>query len=152
MQRPGWPCVSVLAGALWCASAHGVEPVHLRFMYWGSIDEIGTIRQTVAAFEAAHPGIRVTAERTPGHHVRKLLLQQAGGVAPDVVFMGPLIYLNSSDKHILELGLRTFQALHGTHWQYLMAASVIVVLPLIAIFFLGQRYCIRGITLTGIKA
>ena len=102
MQSPRWWRVPVLAGALLCASARAGETVHLRFMYWGSIDEIETIRRTVAQFEAAHPGIRVTAERTPGHYVRKLLLQQAGGVAPDVVFVGVGGIMPLLEKGVLE--------------------------------------------------
>jgi len=66
-------------------------------------------------------------------------------------FMGPLVFLNTESKHTLELGLQAFQNLHGTHYNYMMAAALIVSLPVILIFFLGQRYFIEGITLTGIK-
>jgi len=66
-------------------------------------------------------------------------------------FMGPLIYLNTDSKHTLELGLQAFQNLHGTHYNYMMAAALIVSIPVIVLFFLGQKYFIEGITLTGIK-
>lgn len=66
-------------------------------------------------------------------------------------FMGPLIYINSLEKQTLELGLQTFQTLYGTHWELMMAGAVIVVLPLIVIFFLGQRVFIQGIVMTGLK-
>jgi multiple sugar transport system permease protein len=66
-------------------------------------------------------------------------------------FMGPLIYINSLEKQTLELGLQTFQTLYGTHWELMMAGAVIVVLPLIVIFFLGQKVFIQGIVMTGLK-
>lgn len=65
--------------------------------------------------------------------------------------MGPLIYLNSTGNQTLELGLRTFQTIRGTDWNLLMAGSVIVLIPLLILFFLGQRYFIRGIVMTGLK-
>lgn len=66
-------------------------------------------------------------------------------------FMGPLLYLNDPDKQTLEVGLRTFAALRAEKWHLLMAASVIVVIPLIIIFFVGQRYFVKGIVMTGGK-
>jgi multiple sugar transport system permease protein len=65
--------------------------------------------------------------------------------------MAPLIYLNSVENQTLELGLRTFSTLHGTDWQFLMAGSVFVLVPLLVLFFLGQRYFIKGIVMTGLK-
>ncbi len=66
-------------------------------------------------------------------------------------FMGPLLYLNDPDKQTLELGLRTYQTLNNEQWHLLMAGSVIVTLPLIVIFFVGQKYFVKGIALTGGK-
>lgn len=66
-------------------------------------------------------------------------------------FMGPLIYLNSPDKQTLESGLRMYQTLFQEQWHYLMAGSVLVMLPLIVMFLLGQRYFVKGIVMTGIK-
>jgi multiple sugar transport system permease protein len=65
--------------------------------------------------------------------------------------MGPLIYLDSVGNQTLELGLRTFQTMHATDWNLLMAASVFVLIPLLVLFFLGQRYFIKGIVMTGLK-
>ncbi|HEY3414163.1 MAG TPA: carbohydrate ABC transporter permease [Armatimonadota bacterium] len=65
--------------------------------------------------------------------------------------MGPLIYLNSTEKHTLELGLRTFQTIRGTDWNLLMAGSVMVLIPLLVLFFAGQRYFIQGIVMSGLK-
>jgi multiple sugar transport system permease protein len=66
-------------------------------------------------------------------------------------FMGPLLYLNDPDKQTLEIGLRTYTALRAEKWHLLMAASVLVVIPLIIIFFIGQRYFVKGIVMTGGK-
>lgn len=66
-------------------------------------------------------------------------------------FMGPLLYLNSPEKQTLELGLRTYQSLQSEQWHLLMAGSVIVVIPLLIIFLLGQKWIIRGIAMTGGK-
>jgi ABC-type glycerol-3-phosphate transport system permease component len=66
-------------------------------------------------------------------------------------FMGPLIFLNTESKHTLELGLQSFSTLYGTHYNLMMAAAIIVSLPVIVIFFSCQKYFIEGITLTGLK-
>lgn len=66
-------------------------------------------------------------------------------------FLNPLIYLNDSDKFTLALGLASFQGLHNAQWGYLMAAAAAVTAPIIALFFVAQRYFVEGITLTGVK-
>lgn len=66
-------------------------------------------------------------------------------------FMGPLLYLNDSSKQTLEVGLSTYGALHGDEWHLLMAASLLVMLPLIVIFLIGQRAFVKGIVMTGLK-
>jgi multiple sugar transport system permease protein len=66
-------------------------------------------------------------------------------------FLGPLIYLNDERKYTLSLGLHQFQTAYGTEWQLLMAASTLMSIPIIILFFLAQRTFIQGITLTGIK-
>ncbi len=66
-------------------------------------------------------------------------------------FMGPLLYLNSPDLQTLEVGLRSYQSINGDQWHLMMAASVLVTIPLIVLFFIGQRYFIKGIVMTGGK-
>ena len=66
-------------------------------------------------------------------------------------FLGPLIYLNNDDLFTLALGLRSFQMKSGTRWNVMMAASIIIMMPTIVLFFTCQRYFIEGITLTGVK-
>jgi ABC-type glycerol-3-phosphate transport system permease component len=64
---------------------------------------------------------------------------------------GPLLYLNDPEKQTLELGLRTYAALNGEKWHLLMAGSVIISTPIILLFFVGQRYFVRGLIMTGGK-
>lgn len=66
-------------------------------------------------------------------------------------FMGPLIYLNDDLKYTLSLGLQQFVSQHGPEWSLLMAASTVMTLPILILFFLTQKTFIEGITFTGIK-
>jgi multiple sugar transport system permease protein len=71
-------------------------------------------------------------------------------------FMGPLIYLSDQRLYPLSFGLYAFQIQSlqpGTSAGIgmLMAASLLMMLPVIAIFFFAQRYFLQGITLTGMK-
>jgi multiple sugar transport system permease protein len=65
-------------------------------------------------------------------------------------FFGPLIYLSDPYKYPLSLGLYSFRAQRSTEWALLMAASVLVTLPVIALFAFGQRYFMTGIKTTGL--
>jgi multiple sugar transport system permease protein len=67
-------------------------------------------------------------------------------------FIGPLIYLTNQEDFTLALGLQFFQSQNGgTEWHYLMAASTLVALPIIVLFFFTQKTFIEGISMTGIK-
>ena len=66
-------------------------------------------------------------------------------------FYGPLIYLQQPELRPLSLALQTFQAAHRAQWPQLMAASLLIALPLVVIYFIAQRWFIEGITLTGTK-
>ena len=70
-------------------------------------------------------------------------------------FLGPLIYLNSPEKFTISVGLRFFNntpEVGGEPMQHLlMAACILSMLPVITIFFLGQRYFVQGIVMSGIK-
>jgi len=67
-------------------------------------------------------------------------------------FLGPLIYLTNQKDFTLALGLQFYQSQQGgTEWHYLMAASTLVVLPIIILFFFTQKTFIEGISMTGIK-
>ena len=67
-------------------------------------------------------------------------------------FLNPLIYINSQSKKTIALGLQDFYKSQTTvEWQQLMAASVLMVAPVVLVFFFLQRYFIEGIALTGLK-
>ena len=66
-------------------------------------------------------------------------------------FMGPLLYLDDASKQTLEVGLATYKALRDEKTHLMMAASLLVMLPLIVLFFAGQRYFVKGIVMTGLK-
>lgn len=66
-------------------------------------------------------------------------------------FMVPLIYLNKTSMYTMSLGLGTFKSEYETQWALWMAASVIFTLPMVALFFIAQRYFIDGIATTGLK-
>jgi multiple sugar transport system permease protein len=67
-------------------------------------------------------------------------------------FLGPLIYLNDQENFTLALGLQFFQSKSGgTEWHFLMAASCLVVLPVIVVFLFAQRSFVEGIATTGLK-
>jgi multiple sugar transport system permease protein len=66
-------------------------------------------------------------------------------------FMWPLVVLNSHEKFTLPVGLAYFQSLHTTNWTLLMAASLMVLVPILIVFIFNQRYFVEGIKLSGIK-
>jgi multiple sugar transport system permease protein len=66
-------------------------------------------------------------------------------------FLQPLIYLQDQSHYTLTLGLNFFRGSFQVKWSYLMAASLVVVLPVVIVFFLAQRLFIRGIAMTGMK-
>jgi multiple sugar transport system permease protein len=66
-------------------------------------------------------------------------------------FLWPLITIYSPSNMTLQLGLTTFQGTHQTATNLLMAANVMSLVPVLLLFFLAQRYFIRGIASTGLK-
>ncbi len=63
-------------------------------------------------------------------------------------FLGPLLYVNSELMYTLQIGLQTFKGTEATQWHYLMAASLMVLLPVLALFVFFQKYFIEGMNLT----
>jgi multiple sugar transport system permease protein len=67
--------------------------------------------------------------------------------------LGPLIYINDQRLYPLSLGLFELRTSpRGTDYGMLMAASTLMTIPVMLLFFAGQRYFIEGVTLTGMKA
>ncbi|HEV2471456.1 MAG TPA: carbohydrate ABC transporter permease, partial [Chthonomonadales bacterium] len=65
-------------------------------------------------------------------------------------FLGPLIYISSPEKMPLSYVLQLYQSNHGSQPALLMAATTLVTLPVIVLFFFTQRYFIEGVSLTGL--
>ena len=66
-------------------------------------------------------------------------------------FLLPLLYLQSNDKYPLAVGLAFFTSQHDVAYNLLMAAATLVVLPVIVLFVVAQRFFIEGITVGGVK-
>lgn len=66
-------------------------------------------------------------------------------------FLLPLLYLQESDKYPLAIGLAFFTSEHDVAYNLLMAASTLIVLPVVITFILAQRFFIEGITVGGVK-
>ena len=68
-------------------------------------------------------------------------------------FLGPLLYLNDPDKYTLSIGLQFFQSqsTYDIQFNLLMAASVLVVIPVLILFFAFQKYFVEGVTVGAIK-
>src|SRR6478736_999654 len=66
-------------------------------------------------------------------------------------FLLPLLYLQDNSKYPLAVGLAFFTSEHDVAYNLLMAASVLVVLPVVLLFLAGQRYFVEGITVGGVK-
>lgn len=66
-------------------------------------------------------------------------------------YLGPLIYLNNQKLYTLSLGIYQYRSQYGAEWGLLMAASVLITLPIVLLFFFLQKTFVQGIALTGIK-
>lgn len=66
-------------------------------------------------------------------------------------FLGPLIYINSPEKFTLQLVLASFKGLYTAQWTYIMAGSVLALIPTVLLFFFAQKYFVEGIAMTGMK-
>lgn len=66
-------------------------------------------------------------------------------------FYEPLIYLHSPDHWTLAVGLQTFNALYAVNTNYIMAASAVMILPPIILYFFAQKIFTQGVVFTGIK-
>lgn len=66
-------------------------------------------------------------------------------------FQWPLIATRSMGMRTVEVGIASFHSFYYSNWPYQMAAAVTAIAPILLIFFLAQRYFVRGIQLTGLK-
>jgi multiple sugar transport system permease protein len=65
--------------------------------------------------------------------------------------MGPLIYLNSTDKKTIQLGLRLFVTQFSAEYSLIMAAALVTLIPVILMFLALQKYFVEGVATSGIK-
>jgi ABC-type glycerol-3-phosphate transport system permease component len=65
-------------------------------------------------------------------------------------FFNPLLYLNDLTKYPLAVGLAYFNGQFRVQMSLLMAASVVVLLPLVIVFFIAQKAFVEGVSLTGL--
>ena len=65
-------------------------------------------------------------------------------------FLDPLIFLGRENLKTLSIGLRAFINPYDASWHITMAASMWLIVPMITVFFVGQRYFIKGVSMTGI--
>ncbi|PYI53521.1 carbohydrate ABC transporter permease [Paenibacillus flagellatus] len=63
-------------------------------------------------------------------------------------FLGPLLYVNKPEMFNLQLGLQSFKGTEAVQWHYLMAGSLMVLAPVILLFFLFQKYFIEGMNIS----
>lgn len=66
--------------------------------------------------------------------------------------LGPLIYINNTDQNTISQALANFKSGFGTDWKAIMAASVMAILPPVILYFVGQKYFVEGIVLSGLKS
>lgn len=66
-------------------------------------------------------------------------------------FMGPLIYMNSPEMRTLAVGLQFFRDNYTTQWSYLMAGATLMLVPILVLFFVAQRYFMQGLMMTGLS-
>ncbi|EFE74481.1 carbohydrate ABC transporter permease [Streptomyces filamentosus] len=67
-------------------------------------------------------------------------------------YFGPQIYASENPAAwTLSYGLESFKGAHHTDWNLTMAATVLVMAPVIAVFFFAQKAFVEGVTLTGVK-
>lgn len=152
-RMPGWTGLPIGVGTFW--------PLILPSYMGGSAIFIFLMRQFFKTIPVEiEDAARIDGASTLGIFTRLILPLSRPVLATVAVlsfiqhwhdFLGPLIYLDSFDKYTLQLGLRMFQNMYGGFAHYLMAAAMIVLLPVLTLFFVAQRYFVRGIVLSGIK-
>jgi len=107
-------------------------------------------------FDAA----RIDGASELGTYFRIVLPLSKGPLAALAVFifldswnslLWPLVTTSNDDYRVLAVGLTQFQTVHGTKYHLMMAASTLVVIPMLIVFFFLQRYFIKGIALSGLK-
>lgn len=66
-------------------------------------------------------------------------------------YLAPIIFISSEKNYTLMLGLNLFLGSYTAQWNYIMAATSIVVVPSLLVFLFAQRHFVEGIAMTGVK-
>lgn len=66
-------------------------------------------------------------------------------------YMGPMIYLTSDKLKTIQIGLASFKTQYGSEYGLIMAGTVCALIPMLIIFFVGQKYLVEGIAHSGLK-
>jgi multiple sugar transport system permease protein len=66
-------------------------------------------------------------------------------------FLRPLVYISTPTRRTTAIGLALFKSEYMVEWNLMMAASTLMLLPILVLFFLAQRYLVQGIAMSGIK-
>ena len=67
-------------------------------------------------------------------------------------YYGPLLYTSEDQSNwTLSIALSQFKHLHHVEWNLVMAATLLVLAPVVVVFFLAQKAFVQGVTLTGVK-
>ena len=64
-------------------------------------------------------------------------------------FQGPLLYVRQEAWYTIQIGLQMFRGQNATQWNYIMAMSLLSMLPVLILFFLFQNYFIKGMDVSG---
>lgn len=95
-----------------------------------------------------------------GIYSRIVLPQLSPSIATLVIFsfvtvwndyMGPMIYLNSTEKKTIQLDIKMFIGQYSTEYGLIMAASVVSLIPVVIVFLLFQRKFVQGVATSGLK-
>ena len=65
--------------------------------------------------------------------------------------MGPLIYISRNEMNTISQALANFKSGFGTDWRAIMAACTMSIIPCVILYFIGQKYFVEGIVLSGLK-
>jgi ABC-type glycerol-3-phosphate transport system permease component len=66
-------------------------------------------------------------------------------------FMRPLVYLGRPQLRTLAIGLQAFRGEYQLAWNYMMVVALIMLMPILVLFFVAQRQFVQGIVMSGIK-
>jgi len=66
-------------------------------------------------------------------------------------YLWPLVVANKEEMRVVQVGITTFTKQYGTQWHYIMAASVVSIMPTLLLFFVLQRNIVESVKMTGLK-